>query len=379
MGVRKKKKRKNLMLFLFIFLFLLIVGYYLYHEYNDYVNYKNRVSVAFKEDNNVEINSNVTILDFVNDIVNGVIINGDESIDTSSLGKKKVNVLLKNNKDEEEKVELLINVIDTQKPVIKAKPEVTVYVGDKIDLLSDVVVEDNSLEKVKALVVGEYDFNTIGEYKLKYEAVDSSDNKGEYEFILKVISDSNNRTFTTNKGYIAKVSNGITYIDGILIVNKTYSIPSNYGSGLTSDTMNAFNRMKSDATILGLNIYISSGYRSYWDQKYIYDNYVLRDGQALADTYSARAGHSEHQTGLAFDLNTISSDFAYTNEGKWVADNCYKYGFILRYPKGKDNITGYMYESWHLRYVGLELASKLYNDGNWITLEEYFGIASKYS
>ena len=137
--------------------------------------------------------------------------------------------------------------------------------------------------------------------------------------------------------------------------------------------------MDADATSLGLNLYISSGYRSYYDQKYIYNNYVSRDGKEKADTYSARAGHSEHQTGLAFDLNSIDDSFTNTPEGKWVHDNCHKYGLILRYPKGKDNITGYMHESWHLRYVGIDLATKLYNNGDWITLEEYFGIDSKYN
>ena len=126
-------------------------------------------------------------------------------------------------------------------------------------------------------------------------------------------------------------------------------------------------------------LWIASGYRSYWDQKSIYNNYVSRDGQANADTYSARPGHSEHQTGLAFDLNSIDDSFSNTYEGQWVHDNCYRFGLILRYPKGKESITGYMYESWHMRYVGVELATKLYNDGDWITLEEYYGIDSKYS
>ena len=114
-------------------------------------------------------------------------------------------------------------------------------------------------------------------------------------------------------------------------------------------------------------------------QKYLYNSYVSRDGKEEADTYSARPGHSEHQTGLAFDLNSIDISFADTDEGKWVVDNCYKYGFIIRYPEGKDNITGYIYEPWHLRYVGVDLATKLYNQGDWITLEEYYGIDSKYS
>ena len=162
---------------------------------------------------------------------------------------------------------------------------------------------------------------------------------------------------------------GITYIDGILIANKTYSLPNNYGSGLTKETQKAFNKMDADATALGLNLYISSGYRSYYDQKYIYNNYVKKDGQSNADTYSARAGHSEHQTGLAFDLNTINDSFTNTPEGQWVHDNCYKYGLILRYPKDKEEITKISYESWHWRYVGEEHAKKM-NELN-MCLEEY--------
>lgn len=186
-----------------------------------------------------------------------------------------------------------------------------------------------------------------------------------------------------------EVIDGITYIDGYMIVNKTYSLPSDYmPSGaegyqrcnecLTKETMEAFKKMQADALALGLNIYISSGYRSYNYQNTIYNNYVNREGQIQADKYSARAGHSEHQTGLAFDLNTIDDAFANTPEGKWVQENCYRYGLILRYPKGSENKTGYQYESWHLRYVGEELAQKLYNNGNWITLEEYFNLSSTY-
>ena len=109
-----------------------------------------------------------------------------------------------------------------------------------------------------------------------------------------------------------------------------------------------------------------------------FESYVENDGKDAADNYSARPGHSEHQTGLAFDLNSITDDFQYTNEGIWVNENCYRYGFILRYPKNKEEITGYKYESWHLRYVGIDLATKLYNNSDWITLEEYFNLTSEY-
>jgi len=198
--------------------------------------------------------------------------------------------------------------------------------------------------------------------------------------------------YITTKGNTLKIENGITTIDGYLIVNKTYSLPSNYKPSNTYQTINAercnncidktamsnFKLMQSDAKSIGLNIYIASGYRSYSYQERLYNNYTAVSGVEKADTYSARPGHSEHQTGLCFDLNSVDDSFANTSEGKWINNNAHLYGFIIRYPKGKDNITGYQYESWHLRYVGEDLAKKLYNDGDWLTMEEYFGINSQY-
>lgn len=197
---------------------------------------------------------------------------------------------------------------------------------------------------------------------------------------------------TTSKGFQIQEINGATYIDGVLIANKTYALPQDFiptnpdqpvnadrsSTCLDKTLMSAWNTMLKDATAKGLNIYIASGYRSYNYQVNVYNRYVKSDGAAVADTYSSRPGNSEHQTGLCFDLNTIEDSFQYTNEGKWVNDNCYKYGFCIRFPKGKDSATGYQYESWHLRYVGVDLATKLYNNGDWLSLEEYFGITSQY-
>ena len=198
--------------------------------------------------------------------------------------------------------------------------------------------------------------------------------------------------YLTDKGYTLTIKDGIAYIDGYIIVNKTYALSNSYvpvnphekitgercNSCINEDVMKAFLLMQSDATSLGLNIYISSGYRSYSYQDRLYHNYVSISGKEKADTYSARPGHSEHQTGTCFDLNTIDDSFANTDEGKWIHQHAYLYGFIIRYPKGKENMTGYQYESWHLRYVGKELATKLYNNGDWLTLEEYYGISSSY-
>lgn len=143
--------------------------------------------------------------------------------------------------------------------------------------------------------------------------------------------------------------------------------------------MDAFYSMQKSASNQGINLSIISGYRSYNTQYTLYNRYVSKDGKAEADTYSARAGHSEHQTGLAADINSLKKSWINTEEGQWLNNNCYKFGFIIRYPEGKESITGYMYEPWHIRYVGVDIATDLYNNGNWISLEEYLGITSQYN
>ena len=168
-----------------------------------------------------------------------------------------------------------------------------------------------------------------------------------------------------------------TYIHGILIVNKSYPLPSTYGPGdLTDECASAFEEMREAAAEQGLELYVSSGFRSYELQASLYQRYCDSDGQEAADTYSARPGHSEHQTGLAIDLNTISSSFANTAEGQWVAEHCWEYGFILRYPADKVDITGYMYEPWHIRYLGKTTAKAVYDSG--LCLEEFLGVDSVY-
>ena len=176
--------------------------------------------------------------------------------------------------------------------------------------------------------------------------------------------------------YIPPKEPEITYIDGILIANKTYPLPSTYNPGVDPQANTALQEMFNAAKTDGLNLFVKSGFRSFSTQKSLYNNYVKRDGKAAADRYSARPGHSEHQTGLAFDINKSNSSFAGTPEANWLAENCYKYGFIIRYPEGKEAITGYIYEPWHIRYLGIETATAVYESG--LCLEEYLGITSKY-
>lgn len=171
--------------------------------------------------------------------------------------------------------------------------------------------------------------------------------------------------------------NGITYVNGILIANKTYDLPSTYNpGGILPEAQAAFNEMKAAAARDGLNLWICSGFRSYSYQRDLYNSYVNRDGKAKADTFSARPGHSEHQTGLAMDINMAGDAFNNTREAKWIAAHCAEYGFILRYPQGKQDITGYKYESWHVRYLGKHLAAEVTDSG--LTLEEFLCIDSVY-
>ena len=182
-------------------------------------------------------------------------------------------------------------------------------------------------------------------------------------------------------GYIEgqKLPDKPKYINGIIIANKTFPLPSTYAPGESKEARAAFNEMAAEALLSDIKLTAFSTYRAYDYQVGLYDRYVKKDGVEAADRYSARPGYSEHQTGLAFDIGEVnfekhwaSSSFGETTAGKWVAANAHRYGFILRYPKGKESITGYMHESWHFRYVGKNIAEDIHSRN--ITLEEYLGL-----
>lgn len=151
-------------------------------------------------------------------------------------------------------------------------------------------------------------------------------------------------------------------------------------SGATVDARaaDALETMFAAAKDDGQTLMLSNGFRSYSTQQSLYNNYVQQDGQTAADTYSARPGHSEHQTGLAVDITVPSGTchlqqcFGDMPEGKWLANNAYKYGFIIRYTKTNKAEAGYSYEPWHLRYIGVSNAQN-YHDTNASSLESYLG------
>ncbi|MBR6071124.1 MAG: D-alanyl-D-alanine carboxypeptidase family protein [Ruminococcus sp.] len=221
------------------------------------------------------------------------------------------------------------------------------------------------------------------------DSVGNITGKSEGKCIISV-ADKNEPTkgaevkVTVKKSTGVEETNGITYVNGIMIANKSYPLPQDYNpGGLTAETNAAFQELVDGAAKDGINIYLSSGFRSYDLQSQIYNNYVNAYGQSTADTFSARPGYSEHQTGMAIDVNIIDDSFTGTPEAIWLEAHCNEYGFILRYPFGKQDITGYKYEPWHIRYIGKENAEAFRkeadkrNDVN-LTLEEYLEIDSYY-
>ena len=174
----------------------------------------------------------------------------------------------------------------------------------------------------------------------------------------------------------------------LVLVNKEYKLPENYvpsklelisnefaneNKYLREDAKVAFENLSKDAKELGYRIIAVSTYRDYEYQNKLYNMYVEEKGIDYADKCSARPGHSEHQTGLAVDVEGSNYDydeFENSKEFVWMKENAYKYGFILRYPKGKEKITGFKYEPWHYRYVGKDVAKTIHDEN--LTLEEYY-------
>ena len=177
--------------------------------------------------------------------------------------------------------------------------------------------------------------------------------------------------------------------DNLVIVNRFYKLESaakpndlknvsvQYaydGHMLKEEANAAYVKMAKAAKNNGITLIANVSYRSYEDQENTYNNFRARYGQSKADELAARAGHSEHQTGLALNITTRLKEgetgFEDTEAYTWLLNNANKYGFILRYPEGKEDITGFTFEPGHFRYVGIDIATQIYNEN--ITFDEYY-------
>lgn len=173
------------------------------------------------------------------------------------------------------------------------------------------------------------------------------------------------------------IVNKFNYLKENYEPNEITSISLSYSYGnnkVSKETNDAYIEMAKAAKNNGIQLMANSTYRTYKRQDEIYKDFYYSKGISYADKYAARAGYSEHQTGLAIDIfttgNSTTSNFEESDAFKWLSTNAHKFGFILRYPKGKEYLTGYNYESWHYRYLGINTATKVYNEG--ITYDEYY-------
>ena len=227
-----------------------------------------------------------------------------------------------------------------------------------------------------------------GDYKVAVKISDHKNNTGEYNAHLYYVQNDGSlkgiaatRTTVAGESTTETTSNKVTSngsyysikgkYDDIIIANKKYPLSPSYNPGEDATAKAAFVRLRNDMINQGFNVgHAYSGFRSYDTQKTLYQNYANRDGHAAADRYSARAGYSEHQTGLAYDLTDRSGNLLEDKTATdWLNNNAYKYGFVVRYQPGKESVTGYMPEAWHIRYIGKE-AKEVYESGK--SLEEYF-------
>ena len=257
-------------------------------------------------------------------------------------------------------------------------------------------------KSIDVITSNKYDKNIINYISLDYFKEENLDRYIKYDFIdTKSVYDTTilkekynyEDTVTFVNAYLDKdyYSNDIqlskdkaSKLD--VIVNKYYKLDKDYepedltvinskfASGtqkLRKEAADKFEEMASDMLKENLKIYAGSTYRSYSYQEGLYNRYVKKDGFKEAETYSARAGYSEHQLGLAVDI--VNGKWNYLSEGDkeytWLINNSYKYGFILRYPHESEYITGYVFEDWHFRYLGIDLATKVHESK--LTYDEY--------
>lgn len=366
---RKKSIRKKISLLIISFVFINILTFLP-------LNIKNMPLLAGYLLTKEDIISNEEFImefNYVKDNVKYLYIDSSDSDLHSEVDK--VEALL--NEGVTEKVKILISDLTNRFNEISSKNQLE---------LEKLFNEVND-EKLEGFF--EDEIETVNGYKEEFENLYKDKKYSEAKEVLDYLREyiENNKklanTRKINEVYDEKSEEDPSlrepkYINGILIVNKEYGLPDTYAPGENAEAREAFERMKTDAANEGIYLNAFSTYRSYYTQERLYSNYVYTYGQAPTDTFSARPGFSEHQTGLAFDIGGLDRslwaqvDFMYTEEAKWLKENCHKYGFILRYPEGKEWKTGYMYESWHFRYIGVEHSVNFANSD--LTLEEYLGL-----
>lgn len=330
------------------------------------INKETNKLIKFQDIVNIEYGDYVETQSFL-EKTNGEVVKYP-NLSTYELGLKEMEYSVKfNNKTYD--VKKTVQIVDTQLPIIELMLE-------RVEIEKNSVFESlSNIERVYDAVDGD-----LSTYSIIHD-VDTSI-PGDYEVIIKATDKNKNAQIAKYTVSVKesddiaeeKKENQLRYIENILFINKKYSLPSSY-KGEDKEALNALVKLQEAARNAGHELSILSDYISYSEQKKMYDETVKNQGYEIANKTIEKAGHSEHQAGLAFDIGSSDENFGESEAGKWLAEHCSEYGFIIRYPKGKEKITGYEYSPSHIRYVG-EKHAKLIHQWN-ITLEEYLGVEVK--
>lgn len=390
-------KKKWIMLIIFILIVIVVIGLFLFKENDPYKEkgYSDEelelISKLSKEDQEkilsypyIEISQLVATDGYRDHLLMNYIVYSQEH---SDLSFKDVVSTLNQEEDQVKENNEMIALFDNHEQ----------YQSDRLDRYVEYYQNHDGVSTLNTVLIVNADVDL---YDVSYDDF-IIDLINEPYFIVERIDRYMN--YYNNNGYeastiISNVNSNLDYDyytniqdsdlskDTLMLVNKYYQLPSDYEPNdlvtiessyghyeIRSVVYENMKKMIDDASMEGMHLYAASPYRSYQTQAGLYQNYASSDGYANADRYSARAGHSEHQTGLAIDFITPGGSlgsFESSMEFSWMLANCYKYGFILRYPYGKEHITGYIYEPWHYRYVGVEVATEIHEKN--ITFEEYY-------
>ena len=263
--------------------------------------------------------------------------------------------------------------------------------NDTTSTSSTNIIDNNDVEGVDNM----NEENIIDDESSDSNSIDTTNDIQDSE------SDNTNTVDSTNQVNNEQINNDLVSINNHtsidVLVNKKYYLPQDYvpedlvipnvpfpftefneKKQLRQVAATALEKLFNASKQQKLALFAVSGFRSYSRQKSIYENNLATKGEEYTNKYSAKPGHSEHQTGIAIDVScasvnySLDTEFESTPEGKWLVNNAHKYGFVIRYPKGKENITGYSYEPWHIRYVGLDIANYLFT--NDLTLDQYYEV-----
>jgi len=286
-------------------------------------------------------------------------------------------------------IDIVLDIVNDDGFLIEKFQEYLSYYEDGMNASAVVYIVNNDIsytynEKLVSLMNHKYFIASNLDRYMSFDSEDIDDiivsvnTNIDREFYSGIVSSdtSKGNLLIVNKYY--KLDDGY-YCGDLVTMSSRYSI--NGGQKLNQDAYDAFKKLVVAGEEEGVYIRNLSAYRSYSRQSAIYNNYKKEHGLKWTDKWSARAGHSEHQTGLALDVTkkgmSTFTGFENTKEFTWISNNAHKFGFILRYPDGKNYITGYGYEPWHYRYVGVDVATYIYE--NDITFEEYYAYFIEYN